>query len=107
MQSLEEWADELKNSGKLVLVEGSKDANALKRLGITKIMTVSQKANFQVVESITDHEVVILTDIDQEGRKYYHNLKHHLQRKGVKIDKRFREFLIKNTKVSYIESIKI
>lgn len=107
MESLEGWVDKLRSCGKLVLVEGKKDKNAMIRFGINNIVTVSQKPIYKIIDEVNSKDVVILTDLDREGRKYYHKLKHHLQKSGIKVDNKFREFLIKNKITHYIESIKI
>ena len=108
MDTIDEWLEELCSTRKLILVEGKKDREALSDLGVKNIRTVSQKPLFKTVEeaSQSSSEVVILTDLDKEGRKYYAYLRHHLQRNGIRIDKKFREFLFKNTKRTQIESMK-
>lgn len=106
MQSLEEWATELKSSNLLVLVEGKKDKEALELLGITNVITISRPI-YQIVELISEitNQVVILTDLDPEGRRLYSKLKHQLQKRKVKVDCRFREFLIRETKLTNIEGL--
>ncbi len=108
MQTLEEWINGLKEAKNLILVEGKKDKEALTNLGIANIKTVSQKPLYKTVEEVSGSKetVVILTDLDREGRKYYSYLKHHLQKSGVKVDRKFREFLLKNTNIKQIESMK-
>lgn len=108
MDSIDDWAEALRSSNKLVLVEGKKDRQALNCLGITNIKTIAQKPLFKTVEESANAsaEVVILTDLDREGRKYYSYLKHHLQKNGIKVDKKFREFLFANTEVTQIEAMK-
>lgn len=106
IQSLEEWAQELKDSNKLIIVEGKKDKKALELLGITNILTLS-KPLYEVVEQISNKtkEIVILTDLDPEGRKLYSKLKTQFQKRKVKIDTKFREFLIRETKLTHIEGL--
>ncbi len=102
-----EWVDGLKNSGKLVVVEGEKDKKALNKLGIKNVVSISRKPLFIFVEKTSKKvkEVVILTDLDSEGRKLYNTLKHDFQKNGVKVDKKFREILFRETKISQIEGI--
>ncbi|MBW2999345.1 toprim domain-containing protein [Candidatus Woesearchaeota archaeon] len=103
---LSEWIEEVKNSGKLIIVEGLKDKKALNSLGISNVVTL-KKPLFQVIEEIAakHKEVIILTDIDKKGKLLYGKLRSGLQRFGVKVDTKFREFLIKNTKLSHIEGL--
>jgi len=103
MKTLETWAEELKKSHKLIIVEGKKDKLALESLGIKKITTFSNSAYYSI-ENIKAKEVVILTDLDNHGKKLYSILKHNLQKNGIKIDRKFREFL-SNEKITTIESI--
>ena len=105
MKTLKEWAEALKESGKCVIVEGKKDKRALEQFGIKKIIMFSNLP-YLSVESITEKEVVILTDLDKHGKKLYSFLKHSLQMRGIKIDRKFREFIYKETKITNIEAIR-
>lgn len=102
---MKEWLEKLKNSKKLIIVEGKKDKIALEKLGVKNVVSISRKPIYVFVESIDAKEVIILTDLDKEGRKLYHVLKHNLQKKGVKIDYYFREYLFKNSKITQIEGL--
>ena len=108
MESVEDWLNSLKESDKLIVVEGIKDKKVLEDFGIVNIITLN-KPMYKLVEDIyeTKKEVVILTDLDKEGEYLYKKLKSDLQRFGVKIDNKFREFLFRETKISNIESIRI
>jgi 5S rRNA maturation endonuclease (ribonuclease M5) len=105
MHTIEEWIFSLQQTEKLILVEGQNDKKALEELHIKNILTVSKTPTYKVVEAINAQEVIILTDLDKEGRKYYAQLRHHLQRKGIKIDTQFREFLLKHTNITQIEGL--
>jgi 5S rRNA maturation endonuclease (ribonuclease M5) len=105
MNSFEEWINELQSSNKLILVEGEKDQAALNALGITNILAVSKKPTYKIIENINNKEVIILTDLDREGKKLYSILRHHLQKQGVKIDVIFREFLFRETTLMHIEGL--
>ena len=108
MKSVEDWLSSLKESDKLIVVEGIKDKRALENFDIANIITLN-KPIYKLVEDIykTKKEVVILTDLDKEGKYLYKRLKSDLQRFGVKIDNKFREFLLRETKISNIEGIRI
>ncbi len=92
-----------------VVVEGKKDKAALEQLGIesNKIYVLNKKPLFAVAEEIAVGctEIVILTDLDAEGKKLYGKLYALLQSLGVKVDDRVRNFLFKNTKLRQIEGI--
>ncbi len=100
-----ELLDEIKQKNLLVLVEGQKDARALKELGIINILSL-KKPLFAVVEEIAskEKEVVLLTDLDDEGKKLYHELSRGLQKHGVKIDNRLRGLLFK-TPIRHVEGL--
>ena len=99
--------EEIKKSGKLVIVEGKKDKIALEKLGISNIITLSKKPIFEIIEdaSKNNKEILILTDLDKEGKKLFGKLNSGFLNNGVKVDKKFREFLFKNTKLRQIEGI--
>ncbi len=105
MRTLEEWISKLQQSDKCILVEGQKDKAALEELGMKNILMVSKMPTYKILEKINEKEVIILTDLDPEGKKVYATLRHHLQRKGIKIDKVFREFLFKHTTLTHIEGL--
>ncbi|MBW3011594.1 toprim domain-containing protein [Candidatus Woesearchaeota archaeon] len=98
--------DRLKNSKKLVVVEGEKDKNALAEFGIKNVY-VLKKALYSAVEQIASmaKECVVLTDFDAKGKELYTRIKHMLQKLGVKVDDEFRDFLIENTKLTHIEGL--
>lgn len=102
---MDTWLESLKNSNKLIIVEGLKDLSTLKKLGIKNIKAISKKPLYKFIEEINNKEVIILTDLDKEGKKLYSILKHNLQRNGIKIDNNFREYLFKNSKLTQIEGL--
>ena len=105
MDSLGEWIEELRSASRLILVEGQNDKAALEALGITNILTVSKTPAYKTIDQIKEKEVIILTDLDVEGKKLYAALRHQLQKNGVKIDTVFREFLFNETTLSHIEGL--
>jgi len=106
-EELLEWIDKIKESDKIVIVEGREDKAALRRLGITKVVQLNKRPLYKVVEELIEKnkEVIILTDLDKKGKQLYGKLNHDLQRFGVKVDNRFRNFLFKNTKLRQIEGL--
>lgn len=106
-QEFEELIEDLRASGALVLVEGNKDRNALLSLGISNILTL-KKPLHDVVENIAENhkEVILLTDLDKEGKQLYGRLNSGLQKYGVKVNNKLRDFLLKNTKLRQIEGLR-
>jgi len=100
------WIDSLKKSDKAVIVEGKKDVIALKKHGINKIIKLTTKPLYKLIEEISNtyNEVIILTDLDKEGKKLYKILRHNLQKRKVKVDNKFRKILY-DLNITNIESI--
>ena len=105
-EDIGEWVKKLRDSQKLILVEGKKDKSALEKLDIVNVKTLKEPL-FKAVETIADKykEVIILTDLDKEGKKLYAKLNRDFQMRGIKVDHFFREFLFKNTKLRQIEGL--
>ena len=95
------------NSNILVIVEGKKDRIALQKLGISNIIELNKKPLFQIVEHIanSNDECIILTDLDKKGKELFGKLNSDLQKRGLKINNKLREFLFKHTKLRQIEGI--
>lgn len=107
VEELNNFIDKVKDSNIIVIVEGKKDRIALQKLGINNIVELSKKPIFQIVEDVanSNEECVILTDLDKKGKEIYGKLNSNLQKNGVKINNKFREFLFKHTKLRQIEGI--
>jgi 5S rRNA maturation endonuclease (ribonuclease M5) len=105
---LAEWRDRLNQSGKLIIVEGMKDKAALRSLGVkNRIKQLHKKPLYQVVEEVVgmSRDVIILTDLDKEGKRLYGRLNSDLSRFGMRVDNCFREYLFRNTKIRQIEGL--
>jgi 5S rRNA maturation endonuclease (ribonuclease M5) len=103
---LARWIGRLTAEQPHVIVEGKKDEAALRALGLTHITTLN-KPLFEVVEDVArvSKSVVILTDLDSQGKELFGILNEGLQRNGVKVDTAFRRFLLRNTPLRHIEGI--
>ena len=96
---------DIKMRNVLVVVEGLKDKRALFKLGITNVMVLS-KPLYAVVEEIESlaKEVVLLVDLDAEGKKIYNVLKRDLMNHKVKVDDSLRRALFR-TPIRHIEGL--
>ena len=104
MDTLINWIEELNDSQKVIIVEGKRDKEALIKLGITnQIITISNKPQ-TFFESITE-EVIILTDLDKHGRKLYAQIRTNFEKRRIKVDRKFRQFL-QHKGISHIEGLK-
>ncbi len=102
-----EFFDELRDTDKMVIVEGVKDKKALEAIGVKRVYCLNKAPLYKIVEEIAGcgSRVIILTDLDSEGRRLYGKLKTQLQHLGVEVDNYFREFLFKNTKIRQVEGL--
>lgn len=98
---LDELRDLLKAMGHLpsiVIVEGPRDVEALKRIGYRGRIEISSRygvSDSDFVESLARSvtSVIVLSDFDEEGRRINRDLTRLLERKGVKVEKGLRRRL--------------
>ena len=102
---LKELVEKIKDSEKYILVEGKNDKIALQRLGLLKIIMIYKKPIYQVVENIVKKtkQVIILTDMDKEGKMLYGKISTQVQQFGVQVDNKYREALYKKTRLRQVE----
>ena len=88
----------------IVLVEGPKDKRSLEKLGFTNV-TYLNKPLFHVVEDMEGcEEIMILTDLDEHGRKLYKYFYSEFTRRGIRVNNRLR-LKIFRTPVRHIEGL--
>ncbi len=105
MESFNDWLHYIQEQKKCIVVEGKSDQEALESLGITNILTSAQKPLYQVVESIKEKEIIILTDLDAEGKRLFAKINRYCQQHGIRVDNKPREFLFKHTTITQIEGL--
>ena len=107
IEEFREHIEKIKDSNIIVIVEGKKDRAALNRFGITNIIELTKKPLYHIVEEIasSNKECIILTDLDKKGKELFSKLMSNLQRHGVKVNNKFREFLFRKTKLRQIEGM--
>ena len=105
MNTLAEWLSALQCSEKTILVEGKNDAHALRELGVIRVIVLKGRPLFETIESLEVAEFIILTDLDAAGKALYKEVKGLLVKHGKKVDTVFREFLLRETKLSHIEGL--
>jgi 5S rRNA maturation endonuclease (ribonuclease M5) len=91
-----------------IIVEGDKDVEALRRLGVSgTIIIVNRGVNLTVFSDNIARkyrEVIILTDWDRKGGFLCHTIKRNLEGR-VSCNTYFREFFAKNSVVRTIEGL--
>ncbi|ABR54565.1 2,5-diamino-6-hydroxy-4-(5-phosphoribosylamino)pyrimidine 1-reductase [Methanococcus vannielii SB] len=102
---------ELAEYGIPVLIEGKKDAESLKNLGISgRFIFVSRTPIFQIADTLKKEgilEVILLTDFDKAGKKYAREILSEFQNRGIKVNNILRNELLKYSRgdLKDIESI--
>lgn len=103
--------EKLRKSKSLIIVEGKKDKTALEQIGLKNVFILNEncKSIFVKIEEIIARrekceECIILTDFDKEGKKLYNFVKNELLQRGVKMNNKLRDLLLK-THLSHIEGI--
>jgi len=104
-----------------IIVEGRKDAEALRTLGIEGNMITVKTAGksrldvFTEIENTGAKEVILLLDFDRRGREWMRHLREHLEKTRTKGNAAFRAELFKfagrelkdiEGLVSYMETLK-
>lgn len=107
--------------GNPVIVEGKKDAETLRALGVEgKIITVKTAGKsrldvFSEIEQTGAREVILLPDRDRRGREWMSHLRQHLEKTGIKANASFwvelfalvgKELKDVEGLVSYMETLK-
>jgi len=103
--NIDDMYQEMNNArNTLVLVEGPNDKRSLEKLGFQNIVFMN-KPLYKLVELIEDaEEVMLLTDLDDHGRKLYKYFYSELTRRGVRVNNRLRIMLMQ-TPVKHIEGL--
>jgi 5S rRNA maturation endonuclease (ribonuclease M5) len=91
-----------------IIVEGKKDERALRMLGVNgKFFFANAMPVYELCEIISDKfpEVILLTDLDEAGKKITKKIKALLSQKGVRINEKFRFSLLRKLNTCQVESI--
>ena len=89
LQVLEQLAEENRN-GKPIIVEGQKDAETLRELGINGQIIFAKTGGKSLLDVISEiesakiGEVIMLLDFDRRGRELTENLRRHIEKASIK-----------------------
>ena len=108
-EEIEEVIEKIKNDNLFILVEGKKDKTALEFFELDNIVVLNGKDIWnrleQTIEWNPGKEALILTDFDKKGKELYGKIAKNLERLGVKVNKEYREFFQRKTKLSHVEGL--
>jgi 5S rRNA maturation endonuclease (ribonuclease M5) len=110
IEDLEEILFELKDENKVkpIIVEGDKDIDALRKLGIKgKIISINKGINLSDFCDRISHNyrnIIILTDWDRRGGHICHKVTKNLEGRVI-CNKKYREFFAKNTTIKTVEGL--
>ena len=104
LQKLIEVIEELKYENSLgipIIVEGKRDVQSLRKLGIEGIIIpISKVPIFQVADVLIEEgirEVILLTDFDRAGRQYAKEIIVEFESKRIKVNRSFRRDIMRYT----------
>jgi len=89
LQVLEQLAEE-NRSGKPIIVEGQKDAETLRELGINGQIIFAKTGGKSLLDVVSEievasaSEILMLLDFDRRGRELTERLKSHIEKLGIK-----------------------
>jgi len=89
LQVLEQLAEENRN-GKPIIVEGQKDAETLRELGINGQIIFAKTGGKSLLDVVSEievasaSEILMLLDFDRRGRELTERLKRHIEKLGIK-----------------------
>jgi len=99
---------ELAEEGAVIIVEGRRDAKALRMLGIRgRIVVSSNRSNAEIVDEVGFGKVVILTDWDERGEALKRDLTIKFSSWGVvpDVEIRRRIFSIVGREITAVEDL--
>jgi len=108
-ESFKDWKEKLKEYGNtenvVVIVEGKRDEQVLKRWGIQNVFAIKGRRFYDILEEVEYCNLcILLIDTDKQGDKIFYRLKQMLEREGIPIDTDFREYM-KNFGVKEVEEL--
>ena len=89
LQVLEQLAEE-NRSGKPIIVEGQKDAETLREIGINGQIIFAKTGGKSLLDVVSEievagaSEILMLLDFDRRGKELTERLKRHIEKAGVR-----------------------
>ena len=96
-------------SNDIIVVEGKRDRQALRKLGIKSeifLLYNKYKSLVEVSETLAKYDnVILMLDTDHEGQNLTKQMKNHLQAQGAKFDTKLGKSLLRACRTHTVESI--
>jgi 5S rRNA maturation endonuclease (ribonuclease M5) len=103
LEELRELSEELP-----IIVEGRRDEEALRRLGIdAKFFYISSSPFYELCDAIAEEysDVILFTDMDRAGHKLTRRLKNYLSQRSVRINEKYRLSLLSKLDTHQVENL--
>ncbi len=108
IHQIEKFQKLINNSNSVIVVEGKKDKEALKKIGASNIIDISGKSlenTIQMISFSKPASVAILTDFDEEGKRQLGILTKNLHSQGIKVDNTLRKMIKMTFNIQKIEEL--
>lgn len=106
LEKLKSLIRELCDEDNVILVEGKKDREALRKIGVRgKIIEISDQKLFELPQKISKREVIVLVDFDPRGKELVKECKRMLEAQGLRVDLSYRWELHKALGVNRMEEL--
>ncbi|WP_448587576.1 toprim domain-containing protein [Thermocrinis sp.] len=103
--SLREVLDELKKQKAVIIVEGKRDKEALKKLGISNVITIGGKRLSDLADILEGQtQVIPLFDLDTHGERIHKKVVEILSSQGYILKSEYRDKL-REFGVIYVEDL--
>lgn len=102
-KELEKLIEKMKKN--VIMVEGKRDAEALKNMGICNVYAVVGREESVLNKVKDEKEVILLMDLDRKGHALAERMQEKLWSMGIKSDVLTRRKLGRILKVKYFENL--
>ena len=125
-EEIEEVIEKIREEEPIIIVEGIKDKKTLEAFQIKNIIILNGKDIWNRIEQTVEKnreetkernkkskkknqekEFLILTDFDKKGKELYGKIARNLDKLGATVNKEYREFFQKKTKLSHVEGLEM
>jgi len=96
---------ERSDSGVTIVVEGVRDEEKLRELGVSgPILKIQGERVLEWIETLPK-QIIVMTDFDPQGAKYASQLKIHGEHNGIKVNTQIRVKIFSNSFAKTVEDL--